>query len=534
MDIIPVGETSLPMEVILDYLDSLKQIYTAEAYDLFAHNCNNFTNDFSMFLVGKGIPDHITSLPKQVLDTPFGQMLRPQIDSAMRSVTQAPVPDQSTALPSSNGAPKPVTTNGAATRSVGKVHNITSPSKLNTLLVSAQSSCAVIFFTSSTCAPCKLVYPSYDALAEEAGPRCTLIKIDIGANADAQSIASTYSIRATPTFITFLRGKKDDQWSGANPSQLEGNVRLLIQTAFPPHSHDTLKILNFLSASTSPTVYSKVPPLDKLLAKLGPTSSKHPAVNAAAAFIKQRSTDGAREAPVPDLPALAQFLRTAVSSLPPDTLFAAYDLFRLTLADPRVSAFFAEEQGDTTLLVLLHHVNEKGSTCPYNLRLVTIHLACNLFGSRVLRHSILGDQKLAEAIVALAAGSLLDHEHANLRVAAATLALNLANAEHLARRDDAPHGAKPGHLPESVVTEMAASLVEALGEEGESKEAIKGMVLALGRLVYRADKGSEVLDLCEAMDAGAVVLTKKSIVDARDQSMVEEVGGQLLSKGLKV
>lgn len=44
-----------------------------------------------MFLVGKGIPGHITSLPETVLNTPFGQMLRPQIDSAMRSVTQAPV-----------------------------------------------------------------------------------------------------------------------------------------------------------------------------------------------------------------------------------------------------------------------------------------------------------------------------------------------------------------------------------------------------------------------------------------------------------
>lgn len=26
---------------ILEYLESLKKIYTPEAYDLFAHNCNN-------------------------------------------------------------------------------------------------------------------------------------------------------------------------------------------------------------------------------------------------------------------------------------------------------------------------------------------------------------------------------------------------------------------------------------------------------------------------------------------------------------
>ncbi|KAK1809806.1 hypothetical protein LTR12_015832 [Friedmanniomyces endolithicus] len=83
MEIIPMGTTQLPLDVVLDYLESLKDVYTPESYNLFAHNCNNFTNDFSMFLLGKGIPNHITSLPKRVLDTPFGQMLRPQIDASM-------------------------------------------------------------------------------------------------------------------------------------------------------------------------------------------------------------------------------------------------------------------------------------------------------------------------------------------------------------------------------------------------------------------------------------------------------------------
>ena len=92
MEVIKLGQTSLPPDVIEDYLGSLSAVYSPESYDLFAHNCNNFSHDFSQFLVGKGIPDRITNLPKQVLDTPFGQMLRPQIDASMRSVTQAAVP----------------------------------------------------------------------------------------------------------------------------------------------------------------------------------------------------------------------------------------------------------------------------------------------------------------------------------------------------------------------------------------------------------------------------------------------------------
>lgn len=42
MEIIPLGTTELPMETITDYLESLKEVYTPESYDLFAHNCKYF------------------------------------------------------------------------------------------------------------------------------------------------------------------------------------------------------------------------------------------------------------------------------------------------------------------------------------------------------------------------------------------------------------------------------------------------------------------------------------------------------------
>ncbi|KAF2103933.1 DUF862-domain-containing protein, partial [Rhizodiscina lignyota] len=71
MEIIPLGKTEIPMEIVLEYLESLKAVYSAESYDLFLHNCNNFSHDFAMFLVGQGIPKHITSLPERVLNTPF-------------------------------------------------------------------------------------------------------------------------------------------------------------------------------------------------------------------------------------------------------------------------------------------------------------------------------------------------------------------------------------------------------------------------------------------------------------------------------
>ncbi len=48
--------------------------------DLFHNNCNNFSDEVSHFLLGKGIPAHITGLPAEVLATPLGQSLKPMIE----------------------------------------------------------------------------------------------------------------------------------------------------------------------------------------------------------------------------------------------------------------------------------------------------------------------------------------------------------------------------------------------------------------------------------------------------------------------
>lgn len=38
-------------------------------YNLFKHNCNNFSEEVSNFLVGKGIPKYILDLPEEILRT---------------------------------------------------------------------------------------------------------------------------------------------------------------------------------------------------------------------------------------------------------------------------------------------------------------------------------------------------------------------------------------------------------------------------------------------------------------------------------
>ncbi|QDS77157.1 hypothetical protein FKW77_001553 [Venturia effusa] len=498
MEVVALGRTDLPMEIILEYLESLKERYTPEAYDLFLHNCNNFSNDFSMFLVGKNIPEHITSLPRRVLDTPFGQLLKPQLEQAMRPITQAPVIPQN--VPQSNTATQ---ISNASSRLTGSVHNVISLTEVERLLQSASNSCATIFFTSSTCAPCKICYPIYDELAAEAGGKAVLIKVDIN---QAHEVSSKFAVRATPTFMTFQRGQKQDEWAGADPNRLRGTVRLLINSTHPPHPHADLRVPKLLSTSLRSVTYAKVPPLDKVIDKLGPLG-KDPVVPAMKNFIEAiHGKRASQEAPLPSLPDLARFMQCSITTLPQNDLFAAYDLFRLAVADARVSAFFAEEKATTTVLQLLQHVNELGTGAPYSLRIVTLHVACNLFSAPLASHVIVANEHLVKELVRLLQISLLDEGHVNVRIAAASLSFNLAAANHRPRMEK---GADV--ICESDQVEIVAALLEGLSREGESKEVVKGLSLALGLLAYSAPIDGELLELCTAMEAKQTVAEKQEL-----------------------
>ena len=472
-----------------------------------------------MFLVGKNIPEHITSLPQTVLNTPFGQMLKPQLDNAIRGVTQAPVPSSSVPRPGPQQQARPYYyASDSQTIEIkekqhgrGVVYKPTRLKQLDELLASAKDSCAVIFFTSATCPPCKIVYPAYDELAAEAGNKAVLIKVDL---TEAYEIGAKYQVRATPTFMSFLKGEKENEWVGANESQLRGNVGLLIQMAHPAHPHALLRMPTLQRPHRTPVTYTKVPPIDKLVAKIGPSASD-PAVSALKEFVTSRQGSGAVDAPLPSLPDLSAFILKSLQTLPPENLFPLIDLFRVALVDARLSGYFAEDSA-STILSILNKVIELDSSCPYTLRIVTLHMACNLFTSQLFPPKLLADDALSTPLIQLVTSSLLDTEHSPVRVAAASLAFNIAAANHLRRTSD-----QEDFLPESGQVELMASLLEAMRKERGSKEGLWGLLLAAGLLKYTAPKHGELSDLCEAVGARDIVVEAKgsfadSKVDLKD------------------
>jgi len=93
-----LGETQVTEELFADYLrNQSNDRFKGDRYDLFHHNCNNFSHETAQFLVGRGIPQHIIDLPGEILATPMGQMLAPMLQQMTPSGTSIPFTDNSTA-----------------------------------------------------------------------------------------------------------------------------------------------------------------------------------------------------------------------------------------------------------------------------------------------------------------------------------------------------------------------------------------------------------------------------------------------------
>lgn len=443
------------------------------------------------------------------MDSPMGRMLLPQLTQGVNSSRQ-------------NGSILGLEQSSAAPKS--GVRNITSPFEFTKVLEETKKSCAIIFFTSATCPPCKALYPTYDQLADEFQGKATLIKIDIS-QPQAQDIAAQFSIRSTPTFVTFLKGEQENKWTGASPQSLRESIQLLTQMASPSHPHAHLKVPSFFSADRKPVLYAKVPPMAKLMAKIGNELAEKPEVQNTKTYLETREAKGSLDAVLPDLSSLSNLVQKSLKELPLETLFTIIDLFRCALVDPRVSGYFAEEKDCQTVLSAIKLVNET-SSCPYALRLVTLQMACNLFSTPLFAHELLRAGDLLSAVTQLISSSFLDESHNNVRVAASSMLFNVALADRRARAEGSQ-----SCLPEADQVELAASVVEAIAQEEKSVEALQGMLSALGHLFYGADLNGGLADLLRALDAGGTILGKKKIFP--NENLITEVGSELLGKGLR-
>lgn len=140
------------------------------------------------------------------MSTPFGAALRPTIDAMFRGRSPAPAAIASQAQANS-GTPSSNPTSSLTS----SLHVITNPATFNHFLKNHRAAVA-LFTAPQTCPPCRVIEPIFDQLAEEKGLQegkagAAFAKIDINVG-NGRVLAGEWGIRATPTFMFFLDGKK--------------------------------------------------------------------------------------------------------------------------------------------------------------------------------------------------------------------------------------------------------------------------------------------------------------------------------------
>jgi thioredoxin 1 len=69
----------------------------------------------------------------------------------------------------------------------------------------------VVDFWAEWCAPCRMVAPALEAIADEYADRAKIGKLNVDEN---QSVTSRYQIRGIPTLLLFKNGEVQEQYVG--------------------------------------------------------------------------------------------------------------------------------------------------------------------------------------------------------------------------------------------------------------------------------------------------------------------------------
>ncbi|EMD39905.1 hypothetical protein CERSUDRAFT_81230 [Gelatoporia subvermispora B] len=548
LQIVDMGETAIDEETFEEYLSEMRQHYTAEKYHLLDFNCNSFTNDCVGFLTGQSIPAWIKDLPSDFLSTPFGAALRPTIDAMFRRPVPGAAPTPGTLQPPPEAAaaaaaaspnpalaasllqavanqafsPSPSTstpspsipTASQATATIASpIHICTNPATLQSLLRTHRI--AVVYFTSATCGPCRMIAPAFEDLAHEKTHRYSgkiaFVKVDLGVGLGSQ-VAGQYGVRVTPTFLFFLDGQKQHEIKGVNAPELRSQTDMLLYQAYPPHPHTRISLPAVESLSMKPILFTQVPALDTVLSKLGSfldassssdaQSTKQTLTSIVLPYLKSQfpSKDATnvpkklKASPVL-LNSWSEATRKAAATLPPAQLFPLVDMWRLAFLDEAVGTWCAglsttHPHTINPVQLFLRKANDildltdpDVKAAARNYLLTVLRMIANAYATPALARVLLSPSGERDALTRALVGALL-HGDAAVRTAAASVAFNVA-ASLQQRRVDQVRGADGAGASMGAEedgewdVELVSAMLEALGNEAQSEEVVHRLTAAI-------------------------------------------------------
>ena len=473
----------------------------------------------------------VNASPNPALAASLLQAVANQAFSPSTSTPNGAGPSLSVPVPA-----QPQTSSSANTVSA-PVHICTNPSSFHSLLSAHRA--VVAMFTSATCGPCRMIEPVFEDLAWAkthglGKDRVAFVKIDMGVGMGGQ-VAAECGIRVTPTFLFFLDGQKVggrlavSVLSAAHIHHVISRTSSRAQTrasyaarwtccsskrslvcyfllhgyhnnsccTLIAHPHTKLSLPAIEALSTNPILFTQVPALDSVLAKLASfvdTSSPSPAVTAAKTklsqsfpvYLKARFPADKGAQPPKNLSANPQLVaswaeatRTLADALPTAQLFPLVDLWRLAILDGPIATWCATAPTESSpvhgFLRKAAEALHAGDTAARNTVLVTLRLLANATAHGALARGLLsaGGGERAETTRVLVASLL--HADAQVRTAGASLAFNTAAYVQRGRvgkvRGDASAGsAREEEEDGEWEVELVSAVLEAVAKETQSEE----------------------------------------------------------------
>ncbi|KAI9362339.1 PPPDE putative peptidase domain-containing protein [Pilaira anomala] len=520
LEIIDIGETYLPLEVVIEYIDSLRSVYTAEKYHLLDFNCNTFSNDLCQFLCGKTIPSHITGLPSEFLNTPFGQSLLPMIEgmfgqSQLRSNGTAvapPVSAQTSAQAASLLQGVSSAAMSAAPTTVQPVQFVNDSTIMEKFFT--QYKAVAVMFTSATCPPCKVIKPEFIKMIENKHQGQETIKL-LGIVMDTGSPAfnsQKYGIRGVPTFQFYLNGKKTGEFSGANYAELKSQVDMLLFDAFPPHPHRKILLRTIVDQPNVPITYNVPGKLEMIYGKLNSFFEQEGIV---LDVNQKKALDGSKnflENPTTTTIEVASWkllVDELLKKLSKDQLFPLLDIYKSLIVHKQVSDYYVTYPLQISNILEIVNSQEPPKKATW---LMILRIACNIFANSTLSTTHF-TSKLETShrsqLTQLLITSLLADD-AQIRQAAASLAYNCSTCIAIERlkKEEGMFTGMAEQEDDDWLVELSSAILDALTKETD-EEILHRLLAAVGKFLFLSPADSSVANLLSALDIDGILDAKK-------------------------
>ncbi|BGO98831.1 hypothetical protein NBRC10513v2_003227 [Rhodotorula toruloides] len=237
------GVTHLDKETFLEYIEGLRETYTADAYHLLEFNCNTFTNDVLSFLNSSSIPSYILSQPSEIMSTPFGAQMRPMIEQMFvgrrtASAGRAEIGRLTSQL-GMGGLPTPAPTPPSAESVASNLQIVTSAASLRSTLAASPS--VIVLYTHPSSSASSIAKTTFESLAREYG-RTKFVLVETHLAHDGAKEFADLGLKKGEgeTLALFARGRCVKPLPSPSPDALEDKIKWLEDRLWLTHPHSSL------------------------------------------------------------------------------------------------------------------------------------------------------------------------------------------------------------------------------------------------------------------------------------------------------